>query len=321
MCEDAHRCLSTSSNDNVSSKQHKKPYLRDADVVHQEADVAILSFSTLPTCIPATHLHHPATVPAKEGHCPLLALCPEIRDRIYEFLLISPTIVSWKTHGDLYSRPPGKTKAGGLLPAQLAIPSICRTSQLLRKESLAVFFGRNRFILDEAITHKWLWRFSDDVLEHMQQIRLDYYFAGPRWWRQAVAPYPGTPMPPREDYTVVCDITLTRCQPWFTVSIACVPTEKASDAVVELKTKVEGILRGTLTAATGRSFNLLFLRKLWEYWILWSIAFVGEGKLEQAMVNRVLAKTFRRVEGTYSAKDLEILAAFRTLEQPKSGGV
>ena len=197
-------------------------------------------------------------------------LPPELRERVYSFLFISPSPIAMNTTG----RPLGCQESGldnlylstsgshtlNTAP-RAAVPALAMANRLLRHECLHVYYGRNCFNLGEGLIKGWLYSLSDEDISKIRRLRLDYDIS--HFFSRPFSPAKIIP-----DHTIRCHISLTHREPWYIIHIFCESDMYQDGCLRTLKDKMDGVLRRTLQKMQESTFNLVYLMKLYEFWLL-----------------------------------------------------
>ena len=121
---------------------------------------------------------------------PLLKLPPELRDRIYEFAVLSPHVViltrwtvdvSW----DMYGSAP-------IDRSLVAQPALTKTCRQIRAEALAVFYSSTTFLVLDHVARRtvaeaWLVAIGRENRARPRQVYTDYEVDAEEWCYHDIA--------------------------------------------------------------------------------------------------------------------------------------
>ena len=206
---------------------------------------------------------------SQREHSTLLDLPPELRVRIYSYILVCSTplsVTAWQNQAldppEPYQYKMTTISAPGLNTRHRTdLPALCLVDRQLRQECQDVFFGKNRFCISSSFC--WLWSLSHENVSRIRRIRLEYDVRQCFWASCRI----NTALP---DYSVTCDITLIRREPWYTLDTSCIIDCYRAGGLAKLKDKMDDVLCPTLDNTTEPAFNYTYLVKLLEFWQLWS---------------------------------------------------
>lgn len=240
---------------------------------------------------------------SQKSHCYLFDIPYELRERIYILVFVTQTCVSLgqnpksadrrrtgsrskpirSKYGNRLSRRlqvarPASTPefivtappiwwplklTGSKASARLALPALCFVNRQLRQECLDVFFAKHRFSLATATERDLFLMIKPEHIPSIRGIRLEHDVRDSFEWTNSQDRMP--------DFDVICDITLIRHEPWYSMSLYCPYMNYYESGNLRLLfDKLNGVLCRTLEQTREPVFNHTYLANLIELWQLWA---------------------------------------------------